>query len=113
MTNTSATSPHPGQGTPTTVSAEVHWHLAEAAAILRQQPRPLSPELLRIALRGMAELCRLAFERGHETPAEPPFLFRNDPVVAEALGMWEQRLRAAMTEQHASARVGGSQGGSP
>ncbi len=112
MTTTSATSPDPGQGTPITVSAEVHRHLAEAAAVLRQQPRPLSPELLRIALRGMAELCRLAFERGHETPAEPPFLFRNDPVVAEALGMWEQRLRAVMTEQHASTPVGASQGGS-
>ncbi len=104
MTNTSATSPHhPDPSTPTTVAAEVHWHLAEAAAILRRQPRPLSPELLRIALRGMSELCRLAFELGQETPAEPPFLFRNDPVVAEALGMWEQRVRLAMTEQRPTA----------
>lgn len=102
MTNTSATSPHdPSPDTPTTTAAEVHWHLAEAAAILRQQPRPLSSELLRIALRGMSELCRLAFERGHETPAEPPYLFRENPVVAEALGMWDQRLRAAIAEQHA------------
>ena len=113
MTSTSAHSPDPRQGTPTTVAAEVHRHLAEAAAILRQEPKPLSPELLRIALRGMAELCRIAFERGRETPAEPPFLFRNDPVVAEALAMWEQRLRAAMTQQHVGRRVGASQGGSP
>lgn len=112
MTNTSTTSPHdPGLDTPTTIAAEAHWHLAEAAAILRQQPRPLSPELLRIALRGMSELCRLAFERGHEAPAEPPFLFRNDPVVAEALGMWDQRLRAAITEQRADTAAIGRPGG--
>ncbi len=103
---TSATSPHqPGPSTPTTTAAEMQWHLAEVAAILRQEPRPLSPELLRIALRGMSELCRMLFERGQETPAEPPFLFRNDPVVAEALGMWDQRVRAAMTE-HATAEAG-------
>jgi hypothetical protein len=88
-----------GQSTPTTVAAEIHRHLAETAALLRREPKPISPELLRVALRGMSELCRLAFERGQESPAEPPFLFRNDPVVAEALGMWEQRLRAAMAEQ--------------
>ena len=103
--NISATSPHdPSPDTPATTAAKVHWHLAEAAAILRQQPRPLSPELLRVALRGMSELCRLAFERGQETPATPPFLFRNDPVVAEALGMWERRVRASMTE-HATAGI--------
>jgi len=104
MTNSNATSHEdPFSSTPTTVEAEVHRHLAEAAALLRQQPRPLSPELLRIALRGMRELCLLAFERGQETPAQPPYLFRDTPVVAEALGMWEQRVRAAMTDQHASA----------
>jgi hypothetical protein len=91
--------PHPGPSTPTTSAAQVQWHLAEVAAILRQDPRPFSPELLRITLRGVGELCRVLFERGQETPAEPPFLFRNDPVVAEALGMWEQRVRAAMAEQ--------------
>lgn len=54
---------------------------------------------MRIALRGMSELCRLVFERGMETAAQPPYLFRDHPVVAEALSMWEQRVRAVRAEQ--------------
>jgi hypothetical protein len=84
----------------------VQWHLGEVAAIVRHQSTPLSPELLRIVLRGVGELCPVLFERGQEIPAEPPYLFRDHPVVSEALAMWEQRVRVAMTEQHATARGG-------
>jgi len=82
-----------------TVAAEVSWHLTETMTALRAEAAPLSPELLRVVLRGLAELCGLLVERGGEGPARPPTLFRDDQVVAEALGMWEGRLRFAMTEQ--------------
>lgn len=98
--------PSPAQGTSSGEGAAVGWHLAEVAATMRGQSRPLDPELLRVVLRGMSELCRLLFERGQENPAEPPYLFRNDPVVSEALSMWERRVRAAMLEEHVTARGG-------
>jgi hypothetical protein len=90
--------------------AEIHWHLAEVTAALRDQPTPLRPELLRIVLRGLADQCRLLYERGHETPTQPPSLFRDNPVVAEALAMWEGRVRLASTEQrhHTAAHNDGS-----
>jgi len=85
------------------LGGEVHWHLAEVTAAVRAAPRPLRPELLRVVLRGLGELCGLLHQRGHETPAQPPSLFRDTPVVAEALGMWEARVRVAITErQHAA-----------
>ncbi|HZD71222.1 MAG TPA: hypothetical protein VFA45_20670 [Actinomycetes bacterium] len=87
-------------------AAALGWHLDEAAAVLRHQPTPLSPEVLRVALRGVGELCRVLFERGQENPAEPPYLFRDNAVVSEALAMWERRVRAAMSEQHATAEDG-------
>lgn len=98
--------PDPGQGGPGGEAAAVGWHLAEVAAILRGQSRPLDPEFLRVVLRGMSELCRVLFERAQEAPAEPPYLFRDHPVVSEALAMWERRVRVAMTDQHATARGG-------
>ena len=97
--------PSPAQGTSSGEGAAVGWHLAEVAAIMRGQSRPLDPALLRVVLRGMSELCRLLFERGQEAPTEAPYLFRNDPVVSEALSMWERRVRTAMSEEQATARA--------
>jgi hypothetical protein len=82
------------------VGGEVHWHLAEVTAALREAPRPLRPELLRVVLRGLAELCGL-HQSAHETLAQPPSLFGDTPVVAEALGIWEARVHPAITAQHA------------
>jgi len=82
-----------------TVAAEVSWHLTETMSALRAEAAPLDPELLRVVLRGLAELCGLLVERGGEAPGKPPSLFRDDRVVAEALGMWEGRVRFAMTER--------------
>jgi len=82
---------------PSTGYGEVQWHLSEIAKTVNREPPPLNPDLLRIVLRGLAELCRLVYERGHEAPAVPTALFRDSPVVSEALHMWEARLRAALT----------------
>jgi len=76
---------------------EVQWHLSEIAKAVNREPAPLNPDLLRIILRGLAELCRLAYERGHEAPVVPPSLFRDSPAVSEALHTWEAHLRAALT----------------
>ena len=77
----------------------VEWHLAEVAAVVRGQPVPLDPELLSAVLRGLAELCRLLHGRGREAGAVPPVLFRDNPVIAEALGMWATRLARLASEQ--------------
>jgi S-adenosyl methyltransferase len=77
----------------------VEWHLAEVAAVVRGQPVPLDPALLSAVLRGLAELCRLLHERGREAGAVPPVLFRDNPVIAEALGMWATSLAVIASEQ--------------
>jgi hypothetical protein len=59
--------------------------------------------LLRVVLRGVGELCGLLHQRGPEPAVQPPSLFRDTPVVAEALGMWEARLRSAITERQRAA----------
>jgi hypothetical protein len=79
------------------------WHLAEVAAVVRGQPAPLDPALLAVVLRGMAELCRLVQARGPEAEAVPPVLFRDNPVIAEALGMWATRLACLSRERLAGA----------
>lgn len=100
-----AHAPDPTSGTASeVVDADVEWHLAEAAKVIEGEPAPLRPDLLRIVLHGLAELCRLLYQRGHETPTPPPSLFRDSPVVAEALAMWEARVRQAVTEQRHAAR---------
>ena len=81
----------------------VEWHLAEVAAVVRGQPVPLDPALLSVVLRGLAELCRLLHGRGREAGAVPPVLFRDNPVIAEALGMWATRLACLSREQPAGA----------
>lgn len=93
--------------------AELQWHLAEVAAMLRRGRVPLSPELLVVALHGMADLCRLLYERRNETGAAPPSLFRDDPVVAEALAMWAARVRAATAAQRQPTTPTNGDGGSP
>jgi hypothetical protein len=94
----------PGASAP----AEADWHLAEVAAALRSQPVPLDPAMLAAALRGMAELCRLLHERGREAGAQPPVLFRDNPVIAEALGMWATRLACLASEQRRAAGAEGA-----
>jgi len=84
----------------------VEWHLAEVAAVVRGQPAPLDPALLAVVLRGMAELCRLLHGRGREAGAVPPVLFRDNPVIAEALGMWATRLARLASEQQRPAGTG-------
>jgi len=79
------------------VYGEVEWHLADVAEVLRREPAPLPPDLLRVVLHGLADLCRVIYERGGEAPASPPSLFRDTPVVTEALAIWKDRIRAAMT----------------
>jgi len=89
---------------------QVGHHLNEAARLLRSPPAPLSPELFRVALRGMAALCGLVVDRGSEAPAQPPSLFRGDVsghVVAEALGMWEGRIRDALATPEARRKGAG------
>jgi hypothetical protein len=81
---------------------QLQRQLAEVAAGLRSQPVPLDPELLAAVLRGLAELCRLLHARGHEAGAQPPVLFRDNPVIAEALGMWATRVACLASEQRAS-----------
>lgn len=80
----------------------VEWHLAEVAAVVRGQPVPLDRAVLVVVLRGMAELCRLVQARGREAGVKPPVLFREHPVIAEALGMWATRLAG---EQQGAAGV--------
>jgi len=41
--------------------------------------------------------------RGPEAEAVPPVLFRDNPVIAEALGMWATRLACLSREQLAGA----------
>jgi hypothetical protein len=86
----------------------VEWHLAEVAAVVRGQPVPLDPALLTAVLRGLAELCRLVQGRGGEAGAVPPVLFRDNPVIAEALGMWATRLARLTSEQERAAGAEGS-----
>ncbi len=82
------------------VSEQVGWHLAEATADLREAPTPLDRALLGVVLRGLADLCGLVHERARETPADPTALFRNDPVVAEALSMWARRVEDLTDHAH-------------
>jgi len=96
-----------------TLYGEVQWHLAEITKSVEHGPAPLDPDLLRIVLRGLAELCRLAYERGHEAPAVPTSLFRDSPVVSEALHMWEARLRTAQTARRRAAQAPDGAGLSP
>jgi hypothetical protein len=84
------------------LDGEVQWHLAEVTAALRGAPRPLRPVLLRVVLHGLGELCELLHQRAHEPPVAAPSLLGDTPVVAEALGIWEARVRQAITQQHAS-----------
>jgi len=76
------------------INEQVQWHLAETAAALRHAPAPLDPALLGAVLHGLAELCWLLHDRGHETSARPTVLFGDHPVVGEALGMWARRVDA-------------------
>ncbi len=80
----------------------VDGYLAEVAAAVRGQPVPLDPELLVVVLRGMAELCRLLHSRGPEAGARPPVLFRDNPVIAEALGMWATQVGCLARECEAA-----------
>jgi hypothetical protein len=91
---------------PALVQAE--WHLAEVAALVRAQPVPFDAALLSAVLRGLAELCRLVQARGREAGATPPVLFRDNPVIAEALGMWATRLASLASEQQRGAGAEGS-----
>ncbi len=84
----------------------VEWHLAEVTAVVRGQPVPLDPALLSVVLRGLAELCRLVHGRGREAGAVPPVLFRDNPVIAEALGMWATGLARLASEQQRPAGTG-------
>ena len=86
----------------------VEWHLAEVTAVVRGQPVPLDPALLGVVLRGLAELCRLVQGRDGEAGAVPPVLFRDNPVIAEALGMWATRLASLASEQQRAAGAEGS-----
>jgi hypothetical protein len=88
----------------------VRWHLAEVSSALQQAPVPLDPALLAVVLRGLAELCRLLHERGHEAAAQPPVLFRDNPVIAEALGMWATRIACLAREQQAAGAEGPRRG---
>lgn len=58
----------------------------------------LTPALLGAVLHGLAELCWLVHERGHETKARPTVLFRDHPVVGEALGIWARRVDALTSQ---------------
>ncbi len=87
----------PARGNP--LAAAVVWHFKEIASAVSQESAPVDLVLLRVVLRGMAEVCGLLVDRGGEAPVQPPSLFRDDRIVSEALGMWEGRLRFAMTEQ--------------
>ncbi|HEX6676283.1 MAG TPA: hypothetical protein VF486_14805 [Actinomycetes bacterium] len=69
--------------------------------MVRSQPVPLDPELLAAVLRGMADLSRVLHERGHEAGVRPPVLFRDNPIIAEALGAWATRLARLAREQSA------------
>jgi len=77
-----------------TVSVEVEWHLREAARAIREGPAPIDPDLLRVALTGLAEIVHQIVERQREIPAPAPTLFADD-VVAEAAHMWVWRIRQA------------------
>jgi len=83
------------------INDQVQSHLAEATAALRSASAPLDPALLGVVLRGLADVCWLLHERGHESPAQPTVLFRDYPVVAEALSMWARRVDALTNQQHA------------
>ncbi len=85
---------------------QVQRQLAEVAAALRRQPPPLDPALLAALLRGLAELCRLLHARGHEAGARPPVLFRDNPVIAEALDMWATQAACLAREQQAAGAEG-------
>jgi hypothetical protein len=98
---------HPASDWP--LPDQVRQQLAEVASALRGQPPPLDAELLAVALRGLAELCRLLHERGHEAGARPPVLICDNPVIAEALGMWATRLACHARERHAPAGQGAQQ----
>jgi hypothetical protein len=82
------------------IHEQVQWHLAEVTGALRDASAPLDPALLGVVLRGLADLCWLLHDRGHESAAQPTVLFRDHPVVAEALGMWARRLGPLATQQH-------------
>jgi hypothetical protein len=97
------TSPTPA-GSAVAVPAQVQWHLTETISALRSQPPPLDPALLVVVLRGMAELCRLLHSRGHEAGARPPVLFRDNPVIAEALGMWATEVGCLAREWQAASQ---------
>ncbi len=100
----------PAPGNP--LAAAVMWHFKEIAGAICQEPAPVDLVLLRVVLRGMAEVCGLLVERGGEAPVRPPSLFSDDRVVSEALGIWEGRLRFAMTEQGRAAATKHSNDGS-
>src|SRR6266516_2932975 len=74
----------PAPGNP--LAAAVMWHFKEIAGAICQEPAPVDLVLLRVVLRGMAEVCGLLVERGGEAPVRPPSLFSDDRVVSEALG---------------------------
>ncbi len=94
-----------------TVSVEVEWHLREVAQAIRDASVPVSPELLRIVLTGLAEVVRRIVARQGEASAVPPILFR-DHIVSEAAHMWEQRIREAIrtaADRHHQAEQAGEQ----
>jgi hypothetical protein len=99
------TSPNSTLGEP--LPGQLRRLLAEVAAGLRSQPEPLDPALLAVVLRGLAELCRLVQARGQEAGAVPSVLFRDNPVIAEALGMWATRPACLASEQQRAAGAGG------
>jgi len=92
-----------------TAAVEVEWHLREVAQAIRDASAPIGPELLRVALTGLAEVVRRIVERQGEAPAPPPILFR-DHIVSEAAHMWEQRIREAIRtavhQQHQAEQAG-------
>jgi hypothetical protein len=75
------------------------WHLTEVTSALRDAPAPLDPAFLGVVLRGLADLCWLLNQRGGETPARPPMLFRDNPVIIEALGMWATQAAYLAADQ--------------
>lgn len=98
-------------GSMVSVSAEVEWHLREIAGAISDAAVPISQELLRIVLAGLAEVVRRVVARQGEVSAAPPILFR-DHIVSEAAHMWERRIREAMrqaadTDRHHQAEQAG------
>lgn len=101
------TTPHP---TPEgSQPDQLGGQLAEVASALRAAPAPLDPAPLAVVLRGLAELCRLVQARGPEAGAAPPVLLRDNPVIAEALGMWATRLDCLARERQDAGDQGSQQ----